>query len=97
MFLGICNYYTSFVLQYTHNAIQLYNLSWKNTKFDWITDCDTPFKQLKHALVYAPVLAMPDSDANFVVETDASDVAVGAVLIQHNQRVAFISKALSSV
>ena len=40
---------------------------------------------------------MPNSDANFVVEIDASDVAVGARLIQHNQQVAFISKALSSV
>ena len=32
----------------------------KNTKFDWTTDCDTAFNQLKHALVHAPVLAMPD-------------------------------------
>ena len=77
-------------------ATPLYNLLQKNTKFDWTTDCDTAFNQLKYALVHAPVLAMPDFDADFVVETDASDVAVGAVLMQHDWPVAFMSKALNS-
>ena len=39
---------------------------------------------------------MPDSDANFIVETNASNVAVCAVLMQHNWPVAFLSKALNS-
>ena len=43
-------------------------------------DCSTAFKQLKYALVHAPVLAMHNFDANLLVETDASDVVVGAVL-----------------
>ena len=59
-------------------------------------DCDTAFKQLKHALVYSHILAMPDLDASFVLLTDASDLVVGAVLVQHDWPVTFTSKALSS-
>ena len=58
-------------------------------------DCDTEFKQLKHALVYAIILAIPNFNANFVVETNAGDKEFGAVLMQHNWPVAFISKALN--
>ena len=74
----------------------LYNLLWKNTEFDWTKDCEIAFNQLKHALVQAPILTMPDFNADFVVETTARDVAVGAVLIQYDWLVAFISKVLNS-
>ena len=59
-------------------------------------DCDTALKQLQHALAYASVLAMPGFDANFVIETDASDVAGGTVLIQHYWLVFLMSKVLNS-
>ena len=39
---------------------------------------------------------MPDFDATFVVETNANNVEVGAVLMQHDQPVAFMSKAFNS-
>ena len=53
----------------------------ENTKFEWTTDCNTAFTQLKHILMYAPVFAMLNFDASFLFETDASDVAIGAVLM----------------
>ena len=59
-------------------------------------DYNTAFKQLKHALVHAPVLGITDCDTNFVFDTDASDVAIIAVLIQHDQPVALMSKVLNS-
>ena len=59
-------------------------------------DCNSAFKQLKHDLVHAPVFAMPNFDANFVVENDDSDVAVGLVLMQHNWPVPFMLKSLNS-
>ena len=57
------------------------------------------FEGLKRAFGGAPVLMMPDMEAAFRVETDASDFAVGAVLSQKAQDgewrpVAFFSKAM---
>ena len=54
------------------------------------------FNQVKHALVHAPILAMPNFDANFMAETNASDIVIGAVLVQHNWPVACMSKVLNS-
>ena len=92
----MCNYYARFVPQYPYIATALYNILWKKEKLDLTTYYDTAFKQLKHAVVHAPVLALPDFDAYFVVDTNASDMAVGAVLMQYIWPVAFMSKALNS-
>ena len=55
------------------------------------------FNQLKYALEYASILAMPNFNASFLVEIDANDVSVGVVLKQYDWPVAFISKVLNSV
>lgn len=44
-----------------------------------------------------PLLAMPNFNAQFVVETDASDMGIEAVLMQKDQPIAFLSKALGPV
>lgn len=49
---------------------------------------------MKEAMVSAPVLGLPDFNSSFVVETDACDDGIGAVLIQHDKPLAFLSKAL---
>ena len=51
---------------------------------------------MKHALTHAPVLSLPDFNLPFTIETDASDVAIGGVLMQTGQPVAYFSKALNS-
>ena len=62
-------------------------------KSDWITDYITALKWLKYTLLHAPILEMPSFDANFVAETNATDMVVGKDFMP----VAFISKALNSV
>ena len=48
----------------------------------WIDSCEQAFQQLKQLLCSASILAYPDFSKNFVLQTDASDYGVGAVLSQ---------------
>lgn len=54
----------------------------KNTKFKWSPECQTAFEVLKERLVTTPVLGHPNFNLPFVVYTDASEVGLGAVLVQ---------------
>lgn len=60
----------------------------------WNSERESAFQALKQALVTTPVLALPDFSQTFVVETDACSRGVGAVLLQNNHPLAFLSKAL---
>ena len=60
----------------------------------WTSNTDTAFQLLKQQLISAPVLALPNFQEQFVVETDASDKGIGAVLQQKGHPIAFMSKAL---
>lgn len=52
------------------------------------------FEILKKALQEAPVLAMPNYQKPFIIETDASDIGFGAVLMQDGHPISYLSKAL---
>lgn len=60
----------------------------------WTSEHTTAFSTLKQALIHAPVLAVPDFSETFYVETDASNLGVGAMLLQRGHPLAFISKPL---
>lgn len=63
-------------------------------QFQWTAQCEDAFAILKQALIQAPVLAVPDFAKQFVIETDASDDGMGAVLMQDNHPISFLSKPL---
>ena len=54
----------------------------KKDGFDWGEAADLAFERLKRALTEVPILALPDFSKVFAVETDASGLAVGAILSQ---------------
>jgi len=54
----------------------------KNKKFCWTKDCERSFQELKVALTTAPVMSYPNPEGMFILDTDASDIGMGAVLSQ---------------
>ena len=81
-FVGLCSYYRRFIPDFASVAKPLILLTEKNTTFKWGTDQESAFEVLKQKLISAPVLSYPDRDATFVLDTDASNVGLGAVLSQ---------------
>lgn len=94
-FLGLAGYYRKFVKHFPIIARPLNDLLKKGTMFLWTSIHEDSFQTLKNALVTAPVLVLPDFFKTFQLQTNASDLGVGVVLLQDGHPLVFISKALS--
>ena len=81
-FLALANYYPKFVKNFAAIAKPLHRLTEKSTDFKWTVECQHAFDVLRACLISPPVLYYPDYSRRFVLDTDASDIGIGAVLSQ---------------
>ncbi len=81
-FLGFSNFYRGLIPRYSALTIPLTSLLKKDSSFIWNDPQQAAFQTLKDAFRSSSVLAHPDEELPFILETDASDFAVGGVLSQ---------------
>lgn len=83
-FLGLVGWYRRFIPSFSSRAALLTNLTRKSSpnKVVWTEDCQKSFEDLKDCLCNSPVLQSPNFDLPFTVQTDASGLGLGAVLLQ---------------
>jgi hypothetical protein len=84
-----------FIEHFSEIAVPLTNLTWKASAWNWTGRCQDAFELLKQKLFEAPLLRTPDERLPYKVVTDASDLGLGAVLLQEGHPVAFESRKLN--
>jgi len=80
--LGLCGYYRRFIPNFSKIAKPLTELLKKNTPFEWNQRTEDAFVTLKELLTTEPLLQYPEFAKPFVLTTDASNEALGAILSQ---------------
>ena len=100
-FLGLTSHYRRFVLGYAKIDHPLYLLAKKGAVFQWTANHEVAFESLRSKLLSAPVLAYPNFNKDFILETDASKQGLGAMLSKYQDDkelhpVAYASRSVST-
>ncbi len=98
-FVGFASYYRRFVKNFASIASPLHALTKSDVNFVWSKSCQEAFERLKTCLSSSPILAYPSEDQTFILDTDASNDGLGAVLSQQGvemeRPVAYASRTLT--
>lgn len=99
-FTGLCQYFKKFIKGYAKLARPLYDLQSTKRVFKWTDEAEEAFKILKHSLCNDALLRYPNFERKFHLATDASNISLGAVLSQEDDKgvlrpVAFAGRTLS--
>lgn len=99
-FIGLASYYRKFIQSFATICKPLHQLTEKDQLFVWSPECQSAFENLKMLLTTAPVLSYINPEENgFILDTDASNVGIGAVLHQlqdgEEKVIGYFSKCLS--
>ena len=79
-FLGFANFYRCFIFNYSNIVVPMTRLTQKDTPWVWSTQCQQAFNTLKEAFTNAPILMHWEPNCPLIVEMDASDYAIAAIL-----------------
>lgn len=97
--VGMASWYRRFVPNFSTVISPLTSLTRKNVKFHWDSNCEKAFQTVKEHLIKAPVLSCPNFNLPFVVQCDASDFGLGAVLsqVQNGEEhvISYLSRSLT--
>jgi hypothetical protein len=94
----LASYYRKFIKNFAKINTPLTNLLKKSSEtYKWDGACNEAFETLKGILVKASMLKLPDFNKDFEIHSDASNFAIGEVLLQDERSVAFESKKLSEI
>ena len=94
-FLGLAGYYQKFVKTFSIRAKPIIEVTKETHPFQWTSECEKAFQDLKDCLCSSPVLRYPDYTKEFVLTTDASNVGLGAILSQNDHPCYYISRTLN--
>ncbi|QRW20573.1 Retrotransposable element Tf2 protein [Rhizoctonia solani] len=99
-FLGFVNYLRRFIPNFSSVARPLHNLTKKDSPWSWDVLEEQAFQELKALVTKAPVLIHSNPNLPYYLETDASGIAMGAILSQRGEDnrlhpVAYMSKSFS--
>lgn len=97
--IGMASWYRRFIPNFSSIIAPLTSLLRKNHRFEWTETCEIAFTAIKDHLVSSPILTCPDFNLPFSVQTDASNVGIGAVLTQNiegqERVICYISRSLT--
>ncbi|XP_053571958.1 maestro heat-like repeat-containing protein family member 1 [Bombina bombina] len=101
-FLGFANFYRKFIKGFSKIAKPLCRLTGTQTRFLWTPETEKAFNFLKQCFTTAPILRFPDANLQYILEVDASEYALGAILSQRKtpsepiHPVAFFSRLMTT-
>jgi hypothetical protein len=87
-FFGICSYYRRFVRGFSQLGAPLTDLT-RHGAFIWIDESQKAFDHMKEGMGTCPVLALPNFTLPFVLEWDASNEGIEAILMEGQQPIVF--------
>jgi len=94
-FLGVAKYWRKFISNFSSIAAPLHALTGLNKVFQWGGKHQKAFDTLKEKISTSPILALPDLQRPFEIQTDVSDYAMGEVLTQHGKPICYHSETFN--